>query len=84
MESECNACSKGLFALAMYISDRDVLPQVLKDHKLVPATRKCPKCELVLNIDQNYNLFCTKYPNHKDRLHHFLLTAGRLYTGSVE
>ena len=84
MESECTACSKRLLALATYISDSDVLQQVLKDHKLVPATRKCPKCESVLNIDQNYILFCTKYPNHKDQLHHFLLTAGRLYPGLVE
>ena len=76
--------SKGLFALATYISDSDVLLQVLKDHELVPATRKCPNYESVLNIDQNYNLFCTTYPNHKDRLHHFLLTAGRLYPGSIE
>ena len=54
MESECTACSKGLFALVTYISESDVLLQVLKDHKLVPATRKCPKCESVLNIDLHW------------------------------
>ena len=31
-------CSKGLFALATYLADSGVLLQVLKDHKLVPAS----------------------------------------------
>ena len=60
MEPECTACSKGLFALGIYLADSDVLLQVLEEHKSVPASQKCPKCDTVLNINQNYYFRCDR------------------------
>ena len=45
MEAVCSRRSKGIFSLG----DSDVLFQILKDHKLVPASRKSPKCEITIN-----------------------------------
>ena len=56
MEGVCAACSKGLFGLANFVSDTDALKQYLVDHKLVPETRKCPKCECVLWILPIYRI----------------------------
>ena len=45
MEAVCIGCSKGMFSFGTYLGNSDVLFQFLKDHKLVPASQKCPKCE---------------------------------------
>ena len=54
METVCSTCSKGIFSLGNHLADSDTLLQFLNDHKLVPASQKCPKCYSELNINKNY------------------------------
>ena len=54
---------KGIFSLGSYLGDSDVLFQFLKDHKLVPASQKCPKCESEITINNNDFFRC-----HRQRI----------------
>ena len=58
MEAVRTACSKGIFSLGSYLADSDALFQFLKDHKLLPASQKCPKCESEITINNNYFFRC--------------------------
>ena len=60
MEAVCNGCASGIFSLGSYLGDSDAQFQFLKEHKLVPASRKCPKCESEITITKDYFFRCDR------------------------
>ena len=60
MEAVRTGCSKGIFSLGRYLGDSDVLFQFLTHHKLVSASRKCPKCASEITINNNYFCRCDR------------------------
>ena len=60
MEAVRTGFSKGIFSLGCYLGDSDVLIQFLTHHKLVLASRKCPKCASEITINNNYFFRCDR------------------------
>ena len=60
METDCEICSKRFFEFLLFLNDSDNLQKFVIQHKLVPESKKCPKCDSDLKITKDYRFRCDR------------------------